>query len=771
MGKGIFSRGQNKIQRALTSTTKKKKQSSIKVFDSLNLWTRVIADLVDKGRTDVPEESLGSGQFYYSTNRIYTQRGVKKIFFLHDLPSELARGFVSDIREAVRIEVNNHNLTHGLNEYCTVALISDCEYFSLDLDSRKVQGRWKYFAKEFERVAEKLEGKTLQDELKSDKYSDNVRRKVNSFLYIKDAKEYYHASFFKSKIILEFWADSNDVLEKAEKALRAFCFQYGIVTKDIFIQTNEYQKSYTPMSLGRQSMLRKMNEGDVFTDDTLSSLTVSTHGLVGDKIGVYHGIDIQSRNLFAIDFTKGEDVKNILVSAASGEGKSNFMKMLYTFYSGLPEYATVIFDYEGIDYIPLGKISDASIIAFGEAEGSYVNTMVIGELTGNREIDVALKTDAMTMTERVFNILFDEDNGMSTYEQAIFSDLLKETYLKFGVTEDSKTWHLSKNCTFFHIYAKAKEAREDTKFISRYGQEELNRFVINLSPYFEEGATKQHWFKTPVSITEIINTNNLIISFGMAGKGEGTSGTSDKSLALRQMFASYLTTLLANKNKAKGIFTVVVLEELQRYLTQRFSGEIVAGFCTGGRKLNMIVYCVTNTPSELIDLTENSALNVNIGTTASKIMSNISTVILGALSKNDMNLLSDYFGLENALNVLYQLSDVRENNIKSGGLKHCFFVRHRGQSTVVKMLSHPDLAELPLYKTVKNKKNKISPEDLRIHIGDDYETRKQIDRTFEKEQKRQKISRDYDSRKVSLYPQKMKNNLLEGVKIKGIDRF
>lgn len=713
-------------------TSKKTKLDKIGFFNSLNLYTRLIAEKIGKGLTDVPSEPLADGKFYYGSNRIYTQKGVKKMFILHNLPPTMDRGFVSDIRDAVQNAVDTYNTTHGLSEYVHVFAVIDGTHFNLNLGNKQIQGRWSYFAAEHDRVAAKMGEQRLQDELSKDKYSDGVRRKVNSFLYIKEAKEEHEAAFYKTKVILEFVASSNDVLLDAENALEGYLYRTNLEVKEVFIQTNEYLKAYSPVRSSTQNLLRKMHEGDVWTDDIISSFSVSTHGTVGDKIGVYHGVDVQSKDILAIDFSRGSGAKNILVAAASGEGKSNYAKMLYTFYHPLSSYATIVYDYEGTEYTPLGRLTKATFVGLGVGDGRYVNTMVIGRLTGNKEIDKDLKIEAMTATERIFNVLADEDYGMTRQELSLFSDCLNEVYRDFGVTDDPQTWQNSEGCTFFHIYAKLLKMKDNPDVVREYGENAILDFIIALKPYFEQGGLRTHWFKTPISVQEILDSRNIIFNFGMGGQDEAMLDS--KYLALRQMFASYITMLVTSKNKAQGLRTVIFLEELQRYLKHRFSGEIVAAISSGGRKLGIIAYYITNSPSEFMSLASKEDNADPISNNVSIVLSNITFPIIGALWRHDVDALIDYFNLDNARGVLYQLSDIKENERRDAPLKYAFFIRYRGHGAVVRMLSHPALDNLPLYETLSNAKDadQQHQEQLRMNVGDDA-IRRSIDLAIERE--------------------------------------
>lgn len=701
-----------------------KKIQLFKFMDTLNLYIRLAVDKYTKGLTDEPDRPIEDGKFYYTTNRIFTKNKVKKMFFIKDLPEILPRGFITDLRADIQTAITKYNLKNDLNENVHVNFVIDGEHYNFDKSDRKVQGKWKHFTREYDKVQAKMGEKTLQDELKSDKYSDLIRRKVNSFLYIKEATEEEDSALFKTTFILELCGTTNESLSEAEKCLDRFIFKHRIKVKDVFIQTNEYQKAFTPVSVDNKRLLKQMIGSDVLADDTLTSMTLTTHGKVGDDVGIYHGIDVFSHDIVPFDFSKGSDSNNILLTASTGEGKSNYAKMLYTFISAMQEtYATIIFDYEGTDYRALGKVTDAKTVSFTGGSGSYVNTMVIGDLTGDKLIDEGLMIEARESTKRVFDILCDENSGMTTTETAIFSEAMKILYTNCGVFDDRpETWTKSKGLTFYKLFAKILEMRDTNKYMQEFGTDAMFDFIIKLKPYFEEGQIRTGWFKKPIAIQELIDSKNIIFDFGMAGKDDAM--TEDKSIALRQSFASYITLMVAGRNKVKGLRTVVMIEELQRYLQQLYSGQIINSIATGGRKLGIIGYFITNAPGELLDLEENfQQSNDPRRANVSSLLDSLNMQIIGATGRVTMLKLIKRFNLENSASYLDALVKIRENKQKKADFKYCFHIAYKGQATLVRMLCHPDLVSLPLYSTrddsVSNKKSSFDDLSKNFQIGEE----------------------------------------------------
>lgn len=662
---------------------------------------------------DIPDRALGNGDFYYTAESIITKNGIKKPFILTVLPEEIARGWVSDLRLMVDDYITAYRLKTGTNAAVSVNLIEDLVHYNLNLDSIRSRGRWVGFTRMYERVLDQMEEKTLEDELKTDKHSDAVRRKVKSFLHIKLARDEYRASFYKTATFIELHVqsdsifESNDTLKEAERALNAYCIQNGIKAKRLFLDAHNYYKNYGPTSsFNDRVLMRRKFTGNVFSDDTLSSYVVPEHGKVGDETGVYHGIDIRSREVVTFDLSKGSGAKNVLVTAATGEGKSRAMKTILTFYAIDPRYQTVIFDYEGTEYSALGKVTDATTVGIGSTQGSYVNTMVITKPTGDPEVDMGRLNQAKEMTTRVFDLLFDEGEGMENQERAIFSYLLNAVYVDAGVNEEQpEFWHeRSQHLTFYTIYQKLKQLmdqKKDETFFREFKPYQIQDFHNVIMVYFAKGQLRNYWFKEPVDINAFLDSKDVIFNFDMGGQGEESVDV--QQLALRQLFASHLTNLKSMYNRQRGVRTVVVIEEMQRYLKHKQSRQIVSTFVSGGRKNGLVMYLVTNAPQELL-LTGSMGSHLaqeDIGT----ILGNMNILLLGALSRNDMEGLVDQFGLEDSEGYLNQLVDIKENERKNAPLKHCFYVKYQDQKTMVKFIVHPAFDESPLYYAAPSEYN------------------------------------------------------------------
>lgn len=678
---------------------------------TLDYYTGLLRNYLD--HDDVPEEDLGNGEFYYTAESVYTKNGVKKPFILTDYPMELDRGFVSDIRYQIEEYVDQYKTKTGIEGTVSVNLLVDMLPYDLRLDSRKTTNRWNGLVRMYKRVSAEMEEKDLADELKSDKYSDNVRRKVRSFMHIRDARDKLKAGFYKTAVFLEIEVknsdliEANEILKEAEKGLVAYAREVELRYKRLFLNTHQFYKNYTPTSMfNERELIRRRFTGNVFSDDTLSSFLIPSHGKVGDDRGLYFGIDIQSTEVVTFDLAKGKDANNILLMAQTGQGKSAFAKMILSYVGLDKRYQTVIYDYEGTEYAPLGILLDATEIGMAGTSGSYVNTMVIQDKTGDPEIDAGRWKTAMEMTTGIYNLIFDEDNGMNSVELDIFSFLLTKLYARAGVNENNPdAWYeRSKDLTFYTLYAMLDDLinTRDAEFYGEFDALDIRDFRTSLRPYFGKGQIYNSWFQNPISIPDFMFSKNVIFNFGMSNESE--SSVDSKKLALRQMYASYLTILKSSNNKAVGVKTFVVIDELQRYLKLNYSGNIVAQFVSGGRKLGLITFLITNSPRELISAGDTS--NPNVQSNISTVMSGITGEIVGAMTTNDMDEVIDTFNLQNAAGYLYELAEIAENKKKKADMKYCFYLNMKGEQTIVKGVVHPAFIDSPIYSTsVMHKEN------------------------------------------------------------------
>jgi len=659
------------------------KTSSIKRdnkrMGTIAYYTELLFSLLGKGNVDAPDEGtiIPEGYFYYSTNKIFTKDTVKKVLFLHELPMEIEYEFLTNLK---RIASENGELK----------IVKRFTPYRFDRNSWATRNRmqiWKGHAERYEREKYK---QSETDEIFSDLATKEVNRRILWMIRSWDwvnRTERNRDEFCRYNIILELTAKDLPNLYKMEEnissALRSLDVDFG----GIFVQTNEYYKTYSPASNGTPTLLSKMNKPNIISDRVASQFFDPGHGLAGDPDGLYFGTDVFTLESVTYNLKKGSDAANFLLTADTGGGKSAVSKTLMT-HLALEGIYSIDVDYEGDEYTDIGIAHGAKFINMSSEASTYFDTTEIGDLTGDPKIDRTLKEEAISTTKLVFDVLTDFKNGMNFEELSLFNDMILRVYEKRGVTEDPETWKYSKGSSYEELYRELWIMRDEPEYASK--REQIDAFITKLRLYFD-GNIYSGMFKNKISVNDLLGHPRIIFSFGMRGKTENT--IDERSLALRQLFVGYLIMLICNYNKTVlKKLTAVKLEELQRYMTHEASGKIVNDIITGGRKRNMIVFLITNSPLQLVDIMTADD-NSEMSKYSKAIKNNIQGFIIGRLTDETSERLAQSFTqLKNCLPEMKLIN-------KDMDFKYCFLLHYRGESSVVKFEIPPSLVKTSLYVT------------------------------------------------------------------------
>lgn len=664
-----------------------KTDNNKKGLSTRDFYTELLFSKLGGGNIDKPGEDviIKEGFFYYSTNKIFTKDKVKKVFFIGELPMEIESSFLEKIKiDLVRLgEVN---------------IIKQIKPYHLDLTSFKIKNRieiWRKKTEEFQKIAGT---RNFSDDLfmeEEQKELDNrTKRMIKSWKWIFDSKN-NKDEFCKYRCIIELIAENVNILYEMENVLVDNFRLMEISYNTVFVQTNEYYKTISPVGNVRNNMLDKVNMYNIYSDRLVSEMFNVPYGLVGDRTGVYFGTDLFTLVPVTYDLKKGSDAINFIITAKTSEGKSNYVKGLITYFE-LEGLSYIISDYEGDEYLDIGAAFGAHIIKMDSFESYYFDTLEIGDLTGIAQIDAGLKDEAIYTTKLIFDVLADYENGMNFHEVSLFSKMVNRVYRKRGVGEEQSTWKNSKGVSFKDLYKELLIMRNEKEFEDR--KEYIIDFIEKLEIYFDEDGIYKNMFKRKISVNELLDKRRIIFSFGMSGKTENT--IDKRSLTLKQLFVGYLIMLVSNHNKSvENKLTVVVMEEIQRYLGHEKSGKIVKDIITGGRKRGMITFLVTNSPLELMDVMD-STDSSEIASEAKAIKNNIQGMIIGKLEDETSERVCKSFGIPECLPEL-KLINKNEENL----FKYSFLVNYRGESSLVKFEIPKTLQGSTMYVTRRDQED------------------------------------------------------------------
>lgn len=631
----------------------------------------------DRPPSDRP---LEEGQFFYSTNRIYTSEGIKKVFFLNDLPHQVSASLFYDLKNAVE-------------KYGTLFIQEYSEPYDLNLNNPRKRAQVMMWENRANEVAKKLKTQTVSQEIlkkESDKIADeNTLRMIESWKMI-DRANRNQQKFCNVRYILELIATNEKNFMLAEDALTSALKYQKIRYGDAFLLTNEYYQSFSPASSEAHGLLSDKYPGNVFTDELIAAFTYPTQGIVGDPYGLLFGVDKFTFLPVTVNLKKDEKAFNALIAAVTGHGKSGLIKGLVNFIEIDDDFYIILNDYEGDEYDALGAAYGATTIdVSGKSESScYFDTTEIGDLTGDPKIDYDLKNQSMSITRVVFDLLCDEEKGMNHKELAIFNDAYNLMNHKFGITDDKRTWHNSKKTSYHELFRTIVNMTTDKRRLALY-KDTIFDMIDKLRVYFDPDGMYAYLFKRRISINSILGKKFIIFSFGERGRSEITNVS--MITALKQLFFSYTSNLIANYNKSvlKG-WTFVVFEEFQRYMHRQSTGQIVVDHVTGGRKRNELCFLVTNAPKELIENSEKDSEKASLMKTISE---NIQCKLIGYVEEDVINTLCNFFTIQDSAPMLQKMRDNQEE------YENCFLFSYRNENAVIKMQVPPEVLNSQLFRT------------------------------------------------------------------------
>lgn len=301
---------------------------------------------------------------------------------------------------------------------------------------------------------------------------------------------------------------------------------------------------------------------------------------------------------------------NWLISAATGGGKSFWVKALLT-YLLADNFVVCVMDYEGdeytniANYIRAGNPEDVKIVSMGKGNTLYFDPCEIPDLTGDSKVDDELKESAIGFILAIFRVIVcGTERDFSREQERVMSLAIQRMYDTAGVTEDKNTWHRSKGLRLHGVYYEIKEMVESKELVDSDSDNSKHKAAITIADsacvYFEPGESKAGTFKTPMPANELYKAKFIIFSFGM--KGADTNSMDPIILALKQLSVAYVNIAISNYCKyIRKCFNVKVWEEFQRWGELGSSSSIISNVITGGRKRGDVNFIITNDLASMLD--------------------------------------------------------------------------------------------------------------------------------------------------------------------------
>lgn len=578
--------------------TKKGKRAS-KRQEKLDMYDMILANLLAGTSIIEPSQKLNNSQIAIGFSNISSEEQLTKYFMISKFPDWLQPRIIDTIRkrcmnDGVKINFYFHAQPHKIN-----------------WDSPEMKNRmhvWREYSNEHAGPIDVFDYRTQRGESKT------RNRMINSTKYLNEAELDYKRSFMKVYFIITVSAkrDEASLANMADtiKAMKSLCSQSDIKLSELRINMIDWVRAVSPFSLNPlKEVIGKISKR-VLTDDILANFNSYKQGRVGTN-GVSLGIDILSQTPVMRKFKEDPDgADNWLISAATGGGKSYWVKALLT-YLLADGFVCCVMDYEGDEYTNLanfiraGNPEDVRIVSMGKGSNVYFDPCEIPDLTGDPKVDDELKESAISFIMSIFRLIVKGMNeAFSKEEERVMSLAISRMYDTAGVTDNKETWYRSRGLRLHDVYNEVKQMVETKELVDNDADNMKHKAAVYIvdaaSVYFEPGEAKAGTFKQPMSANELYNAKFIVFSFGM--KGAAASSTDPVILGLKQLSVAYVNIQISNFCKyVRHCFNVKVWEEFQRWGEIQGSAETISNGITGGRKRGDVNFIITNDLAAMLD--------------------------------------------------------------------------------------------------------------------------------------------------------------------------
>lgn len=578
---------------------KKKKESKFtkKFKEKLDMYDMIIANLIAGKSIINPTVRLNSSQVHIGFSDIASQTSLSKYFVITQFPDYIPERLPDIIR------------ARCVNSGVKINFFFYSEPYKIDWNSAEMRNRmsiWKNFSEQEDNESV-FNYRTSRSDIQA------KQRVIQSTRYLNESELDNKRKLMRTLFVIQVIGNRDDtsLLNMADsiKQLKSYCNSEDIKVRELSIDMINWARALNPFCIRTSKDVNRKLPRKILTDDLMSIMHSYKQGRVGET-GVPLGIDVSNNSLVLNKFKEDpEGPDNWLISAATGGGKSFFIKVLLSYL--IQEFTIVIMDYEGDEYTKLGNYyagsnpEDVITVSMGKGSTEYFDPCEIAELTGDMEVDEDLKESAVNFIAAIFRIIVAGTDGeMNTWEEGVLSSAIQRMYDTAGVTDDMSTWKYSKGLRLSDVYTEIKEMVERKELVDSDADNVKHKAALNIlnaaKIYFEPGESKYGTFLHPMSANELYKARLIIFSFGMKG---ATDSLSDKTLlALRQLSVAYINIQISNYCKyVKHKFNVKVWEEFQRWGTAKGSAEVIINTITGGRKRGDVNFILTNDLSSMLD--------------------------------------------------------------------------------------------------------------------------------------------------------------------------
>ena len=681
-----------------TKSQEKKAAKRAKFIEKLDMYDMILANLIAGKAVIEPTEHLDNSQIAIGFSNIASETQISKFFMIRQLPDYLQPCLIDNIR------------SRCINPGIKINFFFYGNPYRINWDSAEMRNKmtiWKQYSDDHS-------GPIDVFDYRNQRSGELARRRIiTSTKYLNEAELDHKRTLIRTAMIIEVTAHRDDEsiinMHNTMRSLHDLCSSSDIKLRELRINMIDWLRTFGPFSLKPIKEVTSKSSYKILTDDILANFNSYKQGRVGHN-GVSLGIDILSGVPVMRKFKADPDAaENWLISAETGGGKSYYIKALLT-YLLADNFVVTVMDYEGdeysnlANYIRAGNPEDVKIVSMGKGSTTYFDPCEIPDLTGDMDVDVDLKENAISYILSIFRIVTCGLEGeLTQWEERVVSTAIQRMYDCAGVTDNMETWFRSKGLRLHDVYTEIKAMVESKELVDGDSDNVKHKAAMRIadaaSMYFEEGEAKSGTFKNPMPASELYDAKFIIFSFGMKGASDNLNDPT--ILALKQLSVAYISIQISNYCKyVRHYFNVKVWEEFQRWSAIEGSNSIISNAMTGGRKRGDVNFIITNDLASMID--ENNELS-------KKLRQNIQNMAIGRIK--DRGVREDFcrmFDLQDCQLALDKIAKahvaddgkIDQNSGAGNRYRHSFcIVLDTGKKAIAKVMLPASIAKSSLFRT------------------------------------------------------------------------